>query len=124
MPGFLIYGVTGYTGALIAREAARRGMQPVLAGRSVAKLAALAGELGLEHRAFALDSAAHVADGIRGIHTLLNCAGPFSQTAKPMVDACLQAGTHYLDITGEAGVFEAIAARAAEAKAAGIVLLP
>jgi short subunit dehydrogenase-like uncharacterized protein len=121
---FMIYGATGFTGALIVREAARRGMRPILAARSAAKLALLAGELGLEQRAFALDSAASVADGIRGIHTLLNCAGPFSQTARPLVDACLQAGTNYLDITGEAGVFEAIAARHAEAKSAGLVLLP
>lgn len=120
----MIYGATGYTGALIARAAARRGMRPILAGRGAEKLASLADELGLEHRAFALEEAASVADGIRGVHTLLNCAGPFSQTAQPIVDACLRAGTHYLDITGEAGVFEAIAALDAEAKAAGIVLLP
>ena len=55
---------------------------------------------------------------------VLNCAGPFSRTARPMVDACLRTGTHYLDITGEVGVFEALAARDHEAEAAGIVLLP
>jgi short subunit dehydrogenase-like uncharacterized protein len=32
--------------------------------------------------------------------------------------------THYLDITGEADVFEALAKRDAEARAAGVVLLP
>jgi short subunit dehydrogenase-like uncharacterized protein len=120
----MIYGATGYTGALISHAASRRGMRPILAGRNAEKLTLLAGELGLEHRAFALDSAANVADGIRGIHTLLNCAGPFSHTAQPIVDACLKAGTNYLDITGEAGVFEAIAMRAAEARRAGVVLLP
>jgi short subunit dehydrogenase-like uncharacterized protein len=41
-----------------------------------------------------------------------------------MADACLQQGVHYLDITGEIAVFEALAARDAEARAAGVMLLP
>jgi short subunit dehydrogenase-like uncharacterized protein len=53
---FLIYGAAGYTGELIAREAQRRGLAPVLAGRSADKLAALASELGLERRVFGLDN--------------------------------------------------------------------
>src|SRR5205085_5220421 len=44
--------------------------------------------------------------------------------SRPMVDACLQARAHYLDITGEIEVFEAIFARDAEARSRGIVLLP
>ncbi len=124
MSDFMIYGATGYTGSLIVREAVRRAMRPVLAGRSAGSTASLAAGFGLEHRVFSLDSAAGVVEGIRGIHTVLNCAGPFSQTARPMVDACLKAGIHYLDITGEAAVFETMAARDAEAKTAGIVLLP
>jgi short subunit dehydrogenase-like uncharacterized protein len=41
-----------------------------------------------------------------------------------MVDACLAAGVHYLDITGEIAVFESILARGAAAREAGVVLLP
>lgn len=41
-----------------------------------------------------------------------------------MVDGCLATGAHYLDITGEIAVFEALAARSAEARAAGVMLLP
>ena len=124
MSDFLIYGATGFTGSLVAREAVRRGLRPVLAGRNIEALQALGAKLGLDHRGFSLQSAEDVIDGMRGIDTVLNCAGPFSQTAKPFVDACLKAGTHYLDITGEAAVFEALAARDAEARSAGIVLLP
>jgi short subunit dehydrogenase-like uncharacterized protein len=124
MSSFMIYGANGFTGSLIAREAVRRKMNPLLAGRSPEKLTQLAGELNLEHRAFSLDSPAAIAEGLRGVHTLLNCAGPFSQTAQTLADACLGAGTNYLDITGEANVFEALAGRDAEAMAAGIVLLP
>ena len=44
---WLIYGANGYTGELIAREARKRGMTPILAGRSQESVASLAGELGL-----------------------------------------------------------------------------
>ena len=124
MADFLIYGATGYTGSLIAREAAGRGLRPVLGGRSAEAVAALGAELGLEHRAFPLDSSAAIAAGVRGVRAVLNCAGPFSRTARPLADACLKTGTHYLDITGEAALLEAQAARDQEARAAGVVLLP
>src|SRR5262249_7591400 len=42
---WLLYGATGYTGELIAREAVKRGMKPVLAGRSRDKILKLAAEL-------------------------------------------------------------------------------
>jgi short subunit dehydrogenase-like uncharacterized protein len=124
MPGFLIYGATGYTGALIAREAVARDLRPILAGRNAAALALLAGALGLEHRVFALDHPPALVAGLAGIHVVLHCAGPFAPTSRPMADACLRVGAHYLDITGEVGVFEALAARDSEARAAGVMLLP
>ena len=40
MSTFLLYGATGYTGRLIAREAVARGLRPILAGRNAAALAA------------------------------------------------------------------------------------
>lgn len=118
---WMLYGANGYTGELIAELAVRRGQRPVLAGRSAAKIAPLAERLGLEHREFGLD---HAAAALEDIDLVAHCAGPFSATARPMVDACLASGTHYVDITGEIDVFEAVAARDAEAKAAGVVLLP
>lgn len=121
---WMIYGANGYTGELIAREAAKRGERPVLAGRSAAKLAALAQALGLEHRVFGLDDAAALAQGLAGIELVLHCAGPFSATSAPMLEACLQARAHYLDITGEIAVFEHAHAQHARAEAAGIVVCP
>lgn len=124
MPGFLIYGANGYTGALIAREAVARGHRPVLAGRNAEALATLASDLGLEYRIFALDDPGQVVDGISGNQAVLHCAGPFAHTYRPMADACLQAGAHYLDITGEVAVFEGLLARSTAAQAAGVMLLP
>ena len=123
-PQWMIYGANGYTGELIAREAARRGMAPVLAGRRADSIAALAGELGLQHRAFALDDPAEVPRQLAGMKLVLHCAGPFSSTSAPMVEACLAARAHYLDITGEIGVFEHAHAQHARAQAAGIVVCP
>jgi short subunit dehydrogenase-like uncharacterized protein len=120
----LLYGANGYTGELIAREGARRGLRPILAGRDRAAVAALASELGLEHRSFALDEPAALEDGLEGVTAVLHCAGPFTVTARPMARACIGRRAHYLDITGEIEVFEELAARDEEARRAGIMLLP
>ncbi|MCU0623244.1 MAG: NAD(P)H-binding protein [Gemmatimonadaceae bacterium] len=121
---WLLYGATGYTGTLIAREAVRRGLRPVLAGRDPGKVATLARELGLDHVVFDLLGPAYVAKAVAGYDAVLHCAGPFIDTYRPMLDGCLEAGTHYLDITGEIAVFEGCARRDDRAKAAGVVVLP
>lgn len=120
----LIYGANGYTGQLTARMAAANGMRPVLAGRSEAPVRALAAELGFEHRAFPLDDPAKLAEGLSGVSVVLHCAGPFSRTARPMVEACLRRRAHYLDITGEIEVFEDLASLDGRARTAGIMVLP
>ncbi|MDZ4782899.1 MAG: saccharopine dehydrogenase NADP-binding domain-containing protein [Planctomycetia bacterium] len=123
-PRFLIYGASGYTGQLAAERAIEIGMQPVLAGRSREKLQPLADRLGLECRVFSLESPVGVSEGIRGMSAVLLAAGPFSATSRPVVDACVQHGVHYIDITGEISVFEALADRDEAAKSAGIMILP
>ncbi|GAB3005889.1 hypothetical protein GCM10010960_17140 [Arenimonas maotaiensis] len=121
---WMIYGANGYTGRLMVEDAVRRGLRPVLAGRSRAAIEQLAVEFGLPARVFGLDRPEAVAMGLRGMELVLHCAGPFSQTALPMAKGCLEAGAHYLDITGEIDVFAACAALDAEAKQRGIVVMP
>ena len=121
---WMIYGANGYTGELIAREARKRGHQPVLAGRSASKVEALGRELGLEARAFALDDSAALLRGLEGIGLVLHCAGPFSATAQPMIDACIKASVHYLDITGEIAVFEYAQTQSEQARKASVVICP
>ena len=123
-PKLMIYGATGYTGRLVAAEATKSGVWPVLAGRSEERLRAVAGPLGLETRAVSLDTADLLAAALEDITVVLHCAGPFSRTALPMFEACLTAGAHYLDITGEVAVCEALAARDTAAREAGIMVLP
>lgn len=106
MSRLLIYGANGYTGRLIAREAAQRRLKPLLAGRNRDQIDALAKELGLLRRVFELDHPAEIARNLDGVNLVLHCAGPFSRTAAPMLNACLDANVHYVDITGEIAVFE------------------
>ena len=124
MNRLLIYGANGYTGELAAREAVARGLEPILAGRNREALLALGTELGLTVRVFDLADSASVRRGLEGIAAVLHCAGPFVITSRPMVQACLAAGCHYLDITGEIRVFEGVFAQQAKAEGAGVVLMP
>ncbi len=121
MPTILLYGAYGYTGTLTAKLAAQRGVSLILAGRNEAKTAAIAEQVGMEHRVFSVEDAA---DHLDGVGAVLHCAGPFSATSRPMLDACVARGVHYMDITGEIEVFEAVAARGEEARSAGIVAMP
>ena len=121
---WMLYGANGYTGQLIAREAARRSLQPILAGRSGGKIVPLANELGLEARVFDLADRAQALVALKGIRLVLHCAGPFSATSALLISACLTTGTHYLDITGEIGVLEYAHEQGEAARAAGIVICP
>jgi saccharopine dehydrogenase (NAD+, L-lysine-forming) len=120
----MVYGANGFTGRALAKLAEQTGQRPVLAGRSVARILPLAEELGLDHVIVDPVDTSGLHAALAGVTVVANCAGPFSQTAGPLVDACLATTTHYVDITGEVDVFESIYARAAEAERAGVVLLP
>jgi short subunit dehydrogenase-like uncharacterized protein len=120
----MIYGANGYTGRLIAREAAKRGLTPLLAGRNRDEIAQLSGELGLLRRVFELSGAREIERNLEGIDLVLHCAGPFSRTAEPMLEACLRRKVHYLDITGEIDVFALCHRADARARDAGVVVLP
>jgi len=121
---WMIYGAYGYTGRLVAVLAAERGELPVIAGRDARRLRRLGEMFELDHRAFDLSDPGAVAEALDGVDVVAHCAGPFSATSAPMVDACMATGTHYLDITGEIDVFETVLGRDKEAREAGIVLLP
>ncbi len=120
---FLIYGANGYTGELIVRFAVERGMKPILAGRNAEKVESLTKQHGLEFRVFALEETKKLDSALREVAFVLHCAGPFSITSKPMVEACLRTGRHYLDITGEIAVFEQMASLDEKAKDAEMMIM-
>lgn len=121
---WLLYGATGYTGELIAREAARLGLRPVIAGRRRARVEKLAAELQLPSAVFALEDHTAMLSSLEGAAAVLNCAGPFSSTAATLMQACMASHAHYFDITGEIDVFERAHSLDAQAQRAGSVLCP
>ena len=121
---FLIYGANGYTGELITRLAAERGLKPILAGRNEAKISELAAKYGFEYRVFSLDDTAKLDAALQEVDMVLHCAGPFSITSLPMVKACLRNKKHYTDITGEISVFETCASFDKKAQDAGVMIMP
>ena len=139
----LIYGANGFTGQLIVEECVRRGLRPILAGRRADALVPLARQHGLEVRVASLFSGNdpgrprltppgtlpplphdELLTMLDGVSVVLHCAGPFFRTSGLMVQACLEVGAHYLDITGEITVFEACRQRHAAARQRDIVILP
>lgn len=124
-PRWMIYGANGYTGRLCSIEAVRRGLKPVLAGRTGEAVEAVARECGgLETRVFALDDPRVVADCLDDVAAVLHCAGPFSATSIPMLTGCEKSKTYYFDITGEIEVFEYVHSRDAHWRKASIVVMP
>ncbi len=93
----------------------------MLAGRKQDAVRPLAERLGLEWRVFGLEPSPAQ---LKGVAAVLHTAGPFSATFEPMARACMEAGVHYCDITGEIDVLEALAGWDARARAAGTMLLP
>ncbi|MEO8574745.1 MAG: saccharopine dehydrogenase NADP-binding domain-containing protein [Pyrinomonadaceae bacterium] len=120
----LVYGANGYTGELITRYAVERGMQPILGGRNAIAIEELAKKHHLDYRVFSLDEAARLDAVLQEVDMVLHCAGPFSITSRPMVEACLRNKKHYTDITGEISVFESMAALDDRAKASEVMIMP
>ncbi|WP_418280560.1 saccharopine dehydrogenase family protein [Halorubrum sp. DTA98] len=120
----LIYGAYGYTGELVSRAAVDRGRDPILAGRDGDAVRDLGRELRCSVREFDLAIPEAVAESVRDVDAVLNCAGPFAATAEPLVDACIEGRTDYLDVTGEWQVFRSIAERDHDATDADVTLLP
>jgi saccharopine dehydrogenase (NAD+, L-lysine-forming) len=109
---------------LLADTLADLGSRIVLGARDGRALAPLAKRLGLEYRVFGLSSPSSVDNALADIFLVLNAAGPFQATARPMINACLRTRTHYLDLAGEWPIFAYAMGRSAEAAAAGIMLMP
>jgi short subunit dehydrogenase-like uncharacterized protein len=125
--GLVVLGATGFTGRLIAEELRRAGEAFTIAGRDPHRLDELAAGLdGLaEPRTVNVRDSRSLESGIHAGEVVINCVGPFSELGEPVVRACIAAGAHYLDITGEQPYMRAIADRHHEAASeAGVSVVP
>ena len=120
----VIYGSYGYTGRLISEIASKSSSNVLLAGRNRDRLENQAEKLGLPFFAANLDRSDDLDRLMANASVVIHCAGPFHQTWKPMLDACIRNNCHYLDITGEIDVFEGIKSRDDEITEAGIMAMP
>ena len=122
----LVLGATGHTGRFVVDELLRRGLTPVLAGRSAERLAAVPPRHGgLERRVVRVDDPVGLRQALAGVDVVVNCAGPFLDTATPLARASVEAGVHYLDLTAEQpAVKELYRLLDAPARAAGVAVVP
>jgi NAD(P)-dependent dehydrogenase (short-subunit alcohol dehydrogenase family) len=122
----VVFGASGHTGRFVVAELERRAMNVVLAGRDAEKLSRLAAEHpGMEVRVASMDDASSLDRALVGASLVIHCAGPFVDTAAPVIEAAIRARAHYLDVSAEQRVTLATFERFAEAaRAAGIVLIP
>jgi short subunit dehydrogenase-like uncharacterized protein len=95
-----------------------------LAGRNKAALTKLGTQTGLPTRVVGLHAAKPLAEALKDVACVVHMAGPFANTSAPMLNACLGTQTHYIDITGEIEVFEAMWLRREEIRRAGITAVP
>jgi len=123
-PTILIYGATGYTGKLASLRARDTQLLFEIAGRNPEEVAKLADQLDVPFRVFSLDDPVALHAGLAGVTAVLNCAGPFASTARPLMEACIAGGVHYLDVSAEYRVYALAESLSERAAAAGVMLLP
>jgi short subunit dehydrogenase-like uncharacterized protein len=105
----LVYGAYGHTGQFVVPELLRQGLTPILSGRNPARLGKVAGQFpGLEVRPASVDDSHSLEDAVRGTGLVVNCAGPFLDTAVPVAAAAVRAGAHYLDVTAEQAAVQGV----------------
>jgi short subunit dehydrogenase-like uncharacterized protein len=126
MTRVVVFGASGYTGRLAARQCVQRGLRPLLAGRDQARLRVVAGELGgLDVAVADAQQPDTVRDLLNAGDVLVTTVGPYARYGLSGLEAALEVGAHYLDVAGEPGfvrrVFEDYGPRARQA---GVVLLP
>ena len=121
-----VYGATGHTGRFVVAELLRRGLVPVAVARDAGKLAVSDfGARGIVTRAASVDDPASLDQALADVTAVINCAGPFMDTAAAVGEAALRGRVHYLDVTAEQASAQATFERLSDdARTAGILVLP
>jgi short subunit dehydrogenase-like uncharacterized protein len=121
-----VFGAYGHTGRFVVAALRQRGWSPILCGRDADRLAALGNvHPELEQRLTSVDVPASLDRALQGAFAVINCAGPFLDTAAPVIEAALRARIHYLDVSAEQRAVLDIFERFADAaKVAGVTIIP
>ena len=124
MTEFMVYGCTGYTGRLVTEYAKSQGLPFILAGRNAERVRALGMKFDLRYRVFDISDPSTIDASLQGVRILLNCAGPFKHTARPLIEGCIRNGTHYLDVAAELDSYFLADELDQKAKEAKVMLMP
>ncbi|GJF24923.1 saccharopine dehydrogenase family protein [Streptomyces sp. HO565] len=122
-----VYGAYGHTGRFVVAQLRDRGFVPVLSGRDADKLKALAAEFDGEEdvRPASVGDPASLDRALAGAAAVLNCAGPFAETAAPVIEAALRAGLPYVDVAAEIEAnLDTFTGFTDRARAAGVSVVP
>jgi hypothetical protein len=121
-----VYGASGHTGQFVLRELERRGLTSISIGRRPAPpLKEGVGDARREWRQAGCDEPDALDEALHGTCAVINCAGPFVDTAPALIEAALRAGIHYFDVTAEQrSARQSLATYDAQAKERGTVVLP
>lgn len=122
-----VYGASGHTGRFVVAELLRRGHAPIAIGRDESKIAAAAAlhGAGVETKIADLDAPDSLDRALAGADAVIHCAGPFLDTARPVIEAALRAGIHYFDVTAEQGSARStLELFDAPARERGVVVVP
>ena len=116
MQRVMVYGAYGHTGRFVLAELLSRGVSVALGGRDSRRLSELGEQFSVtDLRAAAVSDRRALASAMDGIAAVVNCAGPFLDTALPIARAAVAAGAHYLDVSAEqAAVLEMYSAARGE----------
>jgi len=127
----VVYGASGYTGRLVCEYLREYNLPFIAAGRSGEKLnAAMKSNVaGIETASYEVVEVAHTVEALtelfQGASVVLNTVGPFAKFGPEVVQACLAAGCHYTDTTGEQDWLITLdEAYGAKFAAAGLLLSP
>ena len=119
----LVYGVLGYTGNLFLERALDRSL-PIVLGAREKELEGAAERLGLEYRVFEISDAPGIAAHLSDIRAVVNLASISFGVNRHLIDACLQTGTHYVDLAAECPDMLGILELHDAASSRGVMLMP
>ena len=125
-PVVAVFGATGYTGRFVVAELLCRGITPIAIARSADALStANFPEREISRRQATVGDAASLDQVLHGAQAVINCAGPFIDTADAVAAAALRAGIHYVDVCAEQGSANKTLERFDEpARRAGVAVVP
>ncbi len=121
-----VFGASGHTGRFVVAQLLRRGFAPIAIGRDSAKMADSGfPQRGVLIRIASIDDPASLDRSLADAAAVINCAGPFLDTADAVAAAALRARIHYLDVAAEQASTQAIFDRfGSAATEAGVLLMP